>query len=109
MNEGPAGVRKKSHAGDNRGIPHFKKRRVGHPASHLCQLTYWMVFSQLQKNEGWAPGRILTAFLCLDAAQAVWYENGGCRPRTVNASFCLTTSPPWRSPDWRGTTSFEFC
>ena len=28
-NEGAAGVSKKSHAGDNRGIPPFKKRRGG--------------------------------------------------------------------------------
>ena len=32
MSEGAAGVSKKSHAGDDRGIPPFKKRRVGHPA-----------------------------------------------------------------------------
>jgi hypothetical protein len=31
VTEGAAGVSKKSRAGYNRGIPPFKKRRVGHP------------------------------------------------------------------------------
>ena len=35
MNEGAAGVRKKSHAGDDRGIPPFEERRVRHPADDL--------------------------------------------------------------------------
>jgi hypothetical protein len=30
-----ARVSEKSHAGDDRGIPPFKKRRVGHPADQL--------------------------------------------------------------------------
>jgi hypothetical protein len=33
MNEGRWAVSEKSHVGDDRGIPPFKKRRVGHPAS----------------------------------------------------------------------------
>jgi hypothetical protein len=32
MNKEVAGVSEKSHTGDDRRIPPFKKRRVGHPA-----------------------------------------------------------------------------
>ena len=34
MNEGAAGVSKKSHAVDDRGIPPFTKRRVGAPGDY---------------------------------------------------------------------------
>jgi len=40
MKEGAAGVSKKSHAGDNRGIPPFKKTKGGHPA--LMSTGFWV-------------------------------------------------------------------
>jgi hypothetical protein len=49
MNEGAAGVSKKSHAGDNRGIPPFKKQRVGAPG-----LSFVLSPSGLGSQYDWA-------------------------------------------------------